>query len=324
MMHGLAGEPEGVGDLLQGARRVPVEAVAGGEDGALAGGKGGEGGAHRGGDLLRLGLDVGSGGGGIGEEVAHGHGLGVAHGQVEGDGAGQGRGEGVHAGAGEAGGGGKLGGGGGMAESGVKGVGLAGEAGAVVLHVEGDVGERDLGGQGAAEGLRCTPGGVGGKASAAVGVEEVDGAQEAEGAFLHEVVEGEATVLVAPGEGDHQALIGGGEGGAGSGAGSEGVLVEGPGGQGGEHAPTGIRVKIGREERADNGGELPWVEGQAWNEGGEDGGGGGAGGDGGGQLTAQTGGKVTLGEQAGAAAGADRSGQGALLVGGEQGVGNGR
>jgi len=79
LVHGLAGESEGVGDLLQGARGLPVEAVAGGEDGALAGGEVGEGGAHRGDDLLRLGLDVGTGGGGIGEEVAHGHGLGVAY-----------------------------------------------------------------------------------------------------------------------------------------------------------------------------------------------------------------------------------------------------
>jgi len=173
-----------------------------------------------------------------------------------------------------------------MAEGGVKGVGLTGEAGAVVLDVEGDVSERDLEGQGTAEGLLDPPGGVGGEAGAAVGVEEVDGAQEAEGTFLHEVVEGEAAVVVAPGKGDHKALIGGSEGGAGSGAGGEGVLVEGPGGQGGEDAPTGIGVKIGREERADNGGELPWVEGQAWNEGGEDGGGGGAGGDGGGQVAA--------------------------------------
>jgi len=122
VMHGLAGEPEGAGDLLQGARRVPVEAVAGGEDGALTGGKGGEGGAHGGGDLLSLGLDVGTGGGGIGEEVAHGHGLGVAHGQVEGDGAGQGRGEGVHAGKGEAGGGGELGGGNGRRAAPTRGV----------------------------------------------------------------------------------------------------------------------------------------------------------------------------------------------------------
>jgi len=160
MMHGLAGEPEGAGDLLQGARGLAVEAVAGGEDGAFAGGKGREGGAHGGGDLLGLGLIVGAGGGGIGEEIAHGHGLGVAHGEVEGDGGGQGRGEGVHAGAGEAGSGGELSGGGGMAEGGVESVGLAGEAGAVVLDVEGDVGEGDLEGQGAAKGLRHPPGSI--------------------------------------------------------------------------------------------------------------------------------------------------------------------
>jgi len=155
-MHGLAGKPEGVGNLLQGAWGLAVEAVAGDEDSALAGGEVGEGSAHRGGNLLGLGLDVGAGSGGIGEEIAHGHGLGVAHAQVEGDGAGQGRGEGVHAGAGEAGGGGKLVGGGEMAEGGVEGVGLTGEAGAVVLDVEGDVGEGDLEGQGAAEGLSAS------------------------------------------------------------------------------------------------------------------------------------------------------------------------
>ncbi len=79
VVHSLAGEPEGVGDLLQGARGLAVEAVAGGEDGVLARGESGEGSAHRGGDLLRLGLIVGAGGGGIGEEIAHGHGLGVAY-----------------------------------------------------------------------------------------------------------------------------------------------------------------------------------------------------------------------------------------------------
>jgi len=277
-MHGLAGEPEGAGDLLQGARGLPVEAVAGGKDRLVARGERGQRGAHGGGDLLGLGLDVGPGGSGIGEEIAHGHGLGVAHGQVKGDGGGQGRSEGVHAGAGEAGGGGKLVGGGGMAEGGVEGVGLAGEAGAVVLDVEGDVGERDLNGQGAAKGLRHPPGGVGGEAGAAVGVEEVDGAQEAESAFLHEVVEGEAAVVVAPGEGDHQALIGGGEGGAGGGTVAEGVLVEGPGGQSGEHARPRVRVEGGRQEGAEGGDKGVRVEGQERDEGGEDGGGGGAGG----------------------------------------------
>jgi len=107
LLHGLAGEPEGVADLLQGARGLPVEAVVGGEDGALAQG---EGGAHGGGDLLSLGFVVGAGGGGVGKEVTQGGDLGVAHGQVEGDRGGQGGGEGVHAGAGEA-GGGEVGGG---------------------------------------------------------------------------------------------------------------------------------------------------------------------------------------------------------------------
>jgi len=324
LAHALAGEAEVPANLLQGARRLAVEAVAGGEDGALAGGKSGEGGAHSGGDLLGLGLGVGTGGSGIGEEVAHGHGLGVAHSQVEGDGAGQGRGEGVHASAGEAGGGGELGGGGGMAEGGVEGVGLAGEAGAVVLDVEGDVSEGDLGGQGAAKGLRHPPGGVGGEAGAAVGVEEVDGAQEAKGAFLHEVVEGEATVFVAPSEGDHKALIGGGEGSAGGAAVAEGVLVEGPDSQGSEDAVTCVVGEDGRQERSNGGDEGVRVEGQEGDEGGEDGGSGGAGRDGGGQLAAQAGGQMTLGQEAGAATGADRGGQGALLVGGEQGVGGGQ
>jgi len=131
-------------------------------------------------------------------------------------------------------------------------------------------------------------------------------------------------VVVAPGEGDHKALIGGGEGSAGGGAGGEGVLVEGPGGQGSEDAVTCVVGEDGRQEGADSGDKGVRVEGQEGDEGGEDGSGGSAGGDGGGQLAAQAGGEVTLGQQTGAAAGADRGGQGALLVGSEQGVGSGQ
>jgi len=38
LLHGLAREPEAVANLLQRAGGLPVETVAGGEDGALAGG----------------------------------------------------------------------------------------------------------------------------------------------------------------------------------------------------------------------------------------------------------------------------------------------
>jgi len=54
-------------------------------------------------------------------------------------------------------------------------------------------------------------------------------------------------------------------------------------------------------------GEDGRSEGQTGEEGGEDGAGGGARGDGGGQVAAQARGEVALGQQAGAAAGADRA-----------------
>jgi len=242
LLHGLARQPKAAADLLEGARGRPVEAVTGGEDGPCAGVQGGEGGAHGGGQGVGLGLGVGPVNGGVGEEVAQGRGLAVAHDLVEGDGDGQGRGEGVHARAGEARRGGEVGGGGRMAQCGVEGVGTAGEAGALHLHVVGDVGEGDLLGEGTAEGLLDPPHGVGGELVAARGVEEVDGAQEADGPLLHEVVEGEATVLVAAGDGDDEAPVGGDEGGAGRVAGAEGVLVERPGGQVGEEARAGVVV----------------------------------------------------------------------------------
>jgi len=209
LAHALAGEAEVVADLLQGARRLPIEAVTGTEDSALAWGEGGQGGAHGGSKLLGLSHVVRAKGGGIGEEVAQGRGVGVAHGLVEGDGRGQGRGERVHAGAGEAQGGGEVGAGRRMAQGGVEGVGLAGEVGALHLHVVGDVGEGDLRGHGAADALFDPPDGVGGELGAAGGVEQIDGAQEADRPFLHKVVEGEAVVLVAPGDGDDEAVVGG-------------------------------------------------------------------------------------------------------------------
>jgi len=321
LAHALTGEPELLADLLQGARGRPVESVAGDEDSSRAGVQGGEGGAHGGGQGVGLGQRVGPVNGGVGEEVAQGRGLAVAHNLVEGDGGGQGRGEGVHAGAGEARRGGEFDAGGRMAQFGVEGVGTAGEAGALHLHVIGDVGEGDLLGEGTTEGLLDPPHGVGGELVATGGVEEIDGAQEADGALLHEVVEGEAAVPVAPGEGDDEAPVGGDEGGAGRGAGAQGVLVEGPGGQVGEHARAGVGGEGGGQERIDGGGEDGRGEGQAGEEGGEDGGGGGAGVDGGGEVAAEAHGKVALGQQAGAAAGADRARQVALLGGGEHGGG---
>jgi len=139
---------------------------------------------------------VGPQGGKIGEEVAQGAGLVVAHEQVEGDGRGQGRAKGVHALHREARGGGDLGGGGRMAQRAVEGVGEAGQAGALLLHVAGDVGEGDLRVQGAANALLDPPDSVGGELVAARGVEQIDGAQEAALPLLHEVVEGKAALLV--------------------------------------------------------------------------------------------------------------------------------
>jgi len=127
-----------------------------------------------------------------------------------------------------------------VAQRGVESVGLAGEAGALHLHVVGDVGEGDLPGEGVPEGLFDPPHGVGGELIAARGVEEVDGVQEANHALLREVVEEEAALLVAGGDGVDKATVGGDEGGAGGVAGAEGVLVEGPGGQPGKQARTGI------------------------------------------------------------------------------------
>jgi len=242
LLHGLARQPEAAADLLEGARGLPVEAVTGGKDGAVARGQAGEGGVHGGGEGVGLGRRVGPVGVRVGEEVAQGRGLAVAHDLIERDGGGQGRDEGVHAGAGETRRGGQVGGGGRMAQGGVQGVGLAGEAGTLHLHVVGDVGDENLPGEGAPKGLFDPPDGVGGELVAARGVEEVNGAQEADGALLHEVVEGEAALLVAPGDGDDEALIGGGEGGAGRVTGAEGVLVEGPGDQGGAQARAGVVV----------------------------------------------------------------------------------
>ncbi len=113
-------------------------------------------------------------------------------------------------------------------------------------------------------------------------------------------------MLVAPGDGDDEVPVGGDEGGAGRVAVAEGLLVEGPGDESGEHARAGVGGEIAGEEGIDGGGEGGRGEGQAREEGGEDGGGGGARGDGGGQLAAQARGEVALGQQAGAAAGADQ------------------
>ncbi len=239
-------------------------------------------------------------GGGIGEEVAQGGGLGVAHGLVEGHGGGQGRGEGVHTGAGDVQGGGKLGVRGRMAQGAVEGVGLAGEAGTVVLDVAGDVGEGNLARESAADRLLDPPDGVGGEPRAAVGIEEVDGAQETNGSLLHEVVEGKAALLIAGGDGADEAVIGGDEGDAGGGAGAEGVLVEGPGGQSGEDVRAGGGGEGAREEGTDDGGESVRGQREMRGQGGEDGAGGGAGGRGGGQVAAQARGEVALGQQAGA------------------------
>ncbi len=301
LAHTLTGEAERRPHLLQGAWGRAVEAVAREEDGAGARVQGGgEGGAHGDGALPGLGFVVRSEGVRVGEEVAQGAGFVVAHQEVEGDGGRQGRGEGVHAGAREARRGGELGGGGRMAQCSVEGVGLPREAGALHLHIIGDVDEGDLLGEGTTEGLLDPPHGVGGELVAAGGVEAVDGAQEADGALLHEVVEGEAAVPVAPGDGDDEAVVGGDEGGAGGGAGAEGVLVEGPGGQSGEDVRAGGGGEGAREEGTDDGGESVRGQREMRGQGGEDGTGGGAGGRGGGQVAAQARGEVALGQQAGA------------------------
>jgi len=145
-------------------------------------------------------------------------------------------------------------------------MGLAGEVGALLLHVLGDVGEGNLRGQGAADRLLNPPDGVGGELVATRGIEQVDGAQEADGAFLHEVVEGEAAVLVTGGDGDDEAAVGGDEGGAGLGGGAEGVLVEGPGGQPGEQAGTGVGGEGAGQQGAEGGGEGGRGEGQPWGQ----------------------------------------------------------
>ena len=134
-----------------------------------------------------------------------------------------------------------------MAQFSVEGVGTAGEAGTLVLHIDGNV-EGRLGSQGTAEGVLNPPDGVGGELGAAPWVEEVDGAQEADGALLDQVVEGEAVILVAPGDGDDEAPVGGDEGGAGRVTGAEGVLVERPGGQVGEDARAGVGGEGGGQE----------------------------------------------------------------------------
>ncbi len=262
LAHALARKAEVLADLVQGARGLPVEAVAGDKDGPRAGVQGGEGGAHGGGQGVGLGQRIGLVGGGVGEEVAQGRGLAVAHRQVEGDGSGQGRGEGIHARAGDARRGGEFGVGGRMTQRGVEGVGLAGEAGARVQDVDRDM-EGRLAGQGAVEGVLDPPDGVGRELVAARGVEEIDGAQEADGALLDQVVEGEAAILVAGGDGDDEALIGGDEGDAGRVAGGEGVLVEGPGGQVGQDARVGVSGEGAGQEGADGGGEGGRGEGQA-------------------------------------------------------------
>jgi len=127
-----------------------------------------------------------------------------------------------------------------MAQRAMEGVGLAGEAGAVLLHVAEDVGEGDLRGQGAADAVLDPPDGIGGELVTAGGVEQVDGAQEATGGLLHEVVEEEAAALVAGGDGVDEATVGGDEGGTGLGSGAKDLLVERPGVQGGEQAGAGI------------------------------------------------------------------------------------
>jgi len=185
-------------------------------------------------------------------------------------------------------------------------VGQAREAGALLLHVVGDVGEGDLLSEGAADRLLDPPDGVGGELVAAGGVEQVNGAQEADRALLHEVVEEEAAVLVTGGDGVDEAMVGGGEGRAGGVTGAEGVLVEGPGGQVGEHTRAGIGGEGAGQEGAEGSGAGIRGKREVGAEGGEDGGGGGTGGHSGGQVTAQARGEVTLSEQAGAASGADR------------------
>ena len=183
-----------------------------------------------------------------------------------------------------------------MAQRGVEGVGLAGEAGTVVLDVAGDMGEGNLARESTADRLLDPPDGVGGEPRAAVGIEEVDGAQEANSPLLHEVVEGKAALLIAGGDSADEAVIGGDEGDAGGGAGAEGVLVEGPGGQSGEDVRAGGGGEGAREEGTDDGGESVRGQREMWGQGA----GGGAGGRGGGQVAAQARGEVALGQQAGA------------------------
>jgi len=67
-------------------------------------------------------------------------------------------------------------------------------------------------------------------------------------------------VLVARGNGDDEAVVGGDEGGAGSGAGAEGVLIEGPAVEGAGHGRRVVVQAVG-QEGTDGGGELRRGEG---------------------------------------------------------------
>ena len=67
---------------------------------------------------------------------------------------------------------------------------------------------RRLVGDGPGDGLADPPGGVGGELEALRVVELVDRPHEAEVALLDQVEEGQATVAVALGDGDHQAQVG--------------------------------------------------------------------------------------------------------------------
>jgi len=67
-------------------------------------------------------------------------------------------------------------------------------------------------------------------------------------------------VLVAPGDGDDEAVVGGDEGGAGGGGGAEGVLIEGPAVEGASHGRRVVVQAVG-QEGTDGGGELRRGEG---------------------------------------------------------------
>lgn len=87
-------------------------------------------------------------------------------------------------------------------------IGGASHAGDFIDQMDGEPDGFPLVGEGAFDGLFDPPGGVGGELAALGGVEAFDGFHQADVAFVDEVEEGEAVVLVIAGDFDDQAEVG--------------------------------------------------------------------------------------------------------------------